>query len=95
MEEIDLFELSERVHDEATFLEFLAALMKDREREIAIEKENPSSPYSEGALGWQNTSIEGFLESAIAWAEESGQSTKQINPWLRAAQILHAGKTYE
>ncbi len=93
--ETDLFKLSEKVHDEATFIQFLTALMKDREREITIEKESPSSPYSAGALGWQNITIEGFLESAIAWAEDSGQSTKQDNPWLRAAQILHAGKTYE
>lgn len=93
--ENDLFELSEKVHDEATFLLFLTALMKDREREVELEKENPSSPYGVGALGWENTTIEGFLESAVAWAEGSSQTTKQANPWLRAAQILHAGKTYE
>ncbi|WP_394202372.1 DUF7660 family protein [Marinagarivorans algicola] len=93
--EADLFDLSEKVYDEATFLLFLSALMKDREREIELEKENPSSPYNAGALGWENTTIEGFLESAIAWAEDSGQAPEQVNPWLRAAQILHAGKTYE
>ena len=43
--ETDLFDLSEKVHDEATFLLFLTALMKDREREVELEKENPSSPY--------------------------------------------------
>lgn len=93
--EADLFELSEKVHDEATFLLFFTALMKDREREVELEKKNSSSPYGAGALGWENTTIEGFLESAIAWAEDSNQATEQANPWLRAAQILHAGKTYE
>lgn len=93
--ETDLFELSEKVHDEATFIQFLTALMKDREREIAIENDAPSSPYGAGALGWQNITIEDFLESAIAWAGDSGQNTEQKNPWLRVAQILHAGKTYE
>ncbi|WP_444884635.1 DUF7660 family protein [Microbulbifer sp. PSTR4-B] len=93
--ETDLFDLSEKVYDEATFLLFLKALMKDREREVELEKENPSSPYGAGALGWENNTIEGFLESAIAWAEDSDQTTEQANPWLRAAKILHAGKTYE
>ena len=93
--ETDFLGLREKVHDEATFLLFLTALMKDREREVELEKENPSSPYGAGALGWENTTIEGFLESAIAWAEDSSQTTEQANPWLRAAQILHAGKIYE
>jgi hypothetical protein len=97
--EVDLFSLAEKVHDEETFVEYLRVLMIDREKEVALEKENPSSPYEAGALGWQNVTIEGFLESAIAWSEDSGQPnehySKPENPWTRAAQILHAGKTYE
>ncbi|WHI52744.1 hypothetical protein P3339_08270 [Microbulbifer sp. MLAF003] len=93
--ETDLFDLIEKVHDEKTFLQFLTALMKDREREIQIEKKSPSSPYSAGSLGWQNITIEGFLESAVAYAEDSEASNEQGNAWLRAAQIIHAGKTYE
>ena len=98
MEE-DLFSLTKKVCDEETFLEFLYVLMKDREKEVELEKKNPSSPYGAGALGWQNATIEDYLESAIAWAEDSGQSnefySKPENPWARVAQILHAGKTYE
>ena len=97
--EVDLFSLSKKVHDEESFIEFLRVLMKDREREIAQEKQNPSSPYEAGALGWQNQTIEDYLESAIAWAEATPESTEHYsrpeNPWTRAAQILHAGKTYE
>ena len=95
----DLFTLSDKVHDEKTFIEFLIALMKDRELEAEKEKENPSSPYGAGVLGWQNLTIEGFLESAVAWAEATKESTeyylKPTNTWKRAAQIIHAGKTYE
>ena len=97
--EKDLFSLTEKVHDEETLLEFLRVLMKNREKEAEIEKKSPSSPYGAGALGWQNTTIEGYLESAIAWAEGSRESgelySKPENPWTRMAQILHAGKTYE
>jgi hypothetical protein len=96
---VDLFSLSKKVHDEETFIEFLRELMVDRENEVKLEKENLSSPYDAGALGWQNTSIEDFLESAIAWADDSDLDnefyTKPKNPWARAAQIIHAGKTYE
>lgn len=96
---VDLFLLAERVHDEETFVEFLRELMKDREEEIALETESPSSPYEAGALGWQNTTIEGFLESAVAWSEDSSRPNERYkkpdNPWARAAQIIHAGKTYE
>jgi len=97
--ETDLFTLSDKVHDEVSFIEFLVVLMKDRELEAEKEKSNPSSPYEAGALGWQNLTIEDFLESAIAWAEATKDSTehysKPTNPWQRAAQIIHAGKTYE
>ena len=96
---IDLFSLAERVHDEESFVKFLRELMSDREREVALEKDNPSSPYEAGPLGWQNITIENFLESAIAWSEDSDQPnehySKPDNPWARVAQILHAGKTYE
>ncbi len=97
--EKNLFTITEKVHDEETFLEFLRVLMKDREREVALEKKNPSSPYGAGALGWENITIEDYLESAIAWAEDSEEPnesyTKPENPWKRVAQIFHAGKTYE
>ncbi|QIL90507.1 hypothetical protein GNX18_12625 [Microbulbifer sp. SH-1] len=96
---VDLFSLAEKVHDEETFVEFLRELMRDREKEIALEIESPSSPYGAGALGWQNITIEGFLESAIAWSEGTNHPSEHYkkpgNPWARAAQIIHAGKIYE
>lgn len=88
--------LLENVCDERSFLIFLQALRHDRMEEVQKEKLNPSSPYGAGAKGWANTTIEGFLESAIAWAEDSknGHSTES-NPWKRCAEILHMGKHYE
>ena len=97
--ETGLFALTDTVHDEKSFLGFLVALRKDREQEAAMEQANPSSPYEAGVHGWQNLTIEGFLGSAVAWAEATEQNTeyysKPPNPWQRAAQIILAGKSYE
>jgi len=99
MDSLDLHTLEESVVDEDTFLTFLAALASDREDEVAKEQSNSSSPYSAGANGWENGSIEGFLEAASAWAETSKHGMNNYeppkNPWKRIAQILHMGKHYE
>ena len=95
----NLFALADTVHDEKTFLEFLMALSLDWEEEQAIEKENPSGPYSAGALGWENGNIGAMLGAAVAWGASTTHGApryeKPENPWRRAAHILHAGKFYE
>lgn len=95
----DLFELEKEVHDEASFLVFVEALMKDKIEEGQKEKAHPSSPFSPGANGWENGTIAAFLEAAIAWARDTAKGTpsykKPDNPWRRCAQILHAGKFCE
>ncbi len=95
----ELHILLEQVCDEETFLIFLKALMNDRIDEIEKEKISPSSPYEAGANGWQNNTIDGFLEAAIAWAEDSKDGLKyyekESNPWKRCADILYMGKVYE
>ncbi|MDX2110085.1 MAG: hypothetical protein SFY80_07575 [Verrucomicrobiota bacterium] len=87
------------VSDEVTLIEFISALADDREDEIAKEKQNPSSPYGTGANGWENTTIEAFLDAASAWATASMEAApwyeKPQNPWKRVADILFAGKVYE
>jgi len=95
----DLFALADRVHDEESFLLFVAALAADWEAEREIEKIKPSSPYAAGAKGWENGTVGGVLAAAVRWGEDSinGLSfyEKPANSWRRAAQILHAGKFYE
>jgi hypothetical protein len=86
------------VCDEDSFVAFVAALAADRADEVKKEKMKPSSPYGPGANGWENGSIEAFLESASAWAEDMKQSPQYAapkNPWKRCAEILFAGKSYE
>nr|WKF61891.1 hypothetical protein HUO10_006423 [Paraburkholderia busanensis] len=89
----------DRVCDEKTFVEFLSQLSVDRMKEEEIEATTPSSPYSSGVLGWQNGSIDSFLDAASRWAEESRDGLQLYavpdNPWKRAADILMMGKLYE
>ena len=93
----DPYELLADVHDEASFIAFVAALGEDFARERALEKENPSSGYGPGALGWENDRIDSFLEAATRAAEgglkRPGAAAQ--NPWNRCAEILYIGKIYE
>jgi len=62
------------------------------------EKKYPSSPYSPGANGWENGSLEMFLEAASGGGLdhlESKNHTEDENPWQRAAFIVSLGKYYE
>jgi len=95
----DLQSKLDAVDDEETFIAFVAALGADREDEVAKEKASPSSPYGPGANGWENGTIEGFLDAAAAWATASKNGLefyrKSDNPWKRCADIIYMGKIYE
>jgi hypothetical protein len=97
--ETKLRDALEQVTDERSFVEFLAHLATDWFTEAEIEANMPSSPYSNGALGWENGSIGAFLEASYAWANASRKGLKYYappeNPWRRVADILMAGKIYE
>lgn len=85
----------ESVHDEASFLAFVAELARDRK----VASEMASQPF-DAPRGWQNGTIEGFLEGAVAWAEASdfGRAqglTDDASPWRRFAVFLYCGKIYE
>jgi hypothetical protein len=97
-DEDELFRMLESVHDEETFLQFLLALRDDREASIA-EEETPSSRLGSDTGGWENTTIERFLDTAVRWARDSVNGNpfykKPDNPWRRCADILYAAKGYE
>jgi hypothetical protein len=94
-----LNDLLERVNSEGSLLAFIAALVKDRRDAVVAEKSSPSSPYGPDAGGWENSSIEAFLEAAAAWAESTNfgltQGLRPDNPWKRFAVFLYLGKIYE
>ena len=81
---MQLHERLEAVNDEATFLAFVQALAADRQQ---------------NAEEWENDSIEGFLESASSWAEDSDFGSRQglssASLWKKFAVFLYCGKIYE
>jgi len=81
---MELHELLEGVHDEASFLAFVRALLSD----LRIN-----------AASWESGSLEQFLESSLAWAESTNlgatQGLASSSPWRRAATYLYCGKIYE
>lgn len=96
---MELHEQADAVDDGHTLLEFIKALIADREDELAKESRYPCSPYTAGVNGWQNGSIEGFLSAATAWAESTKfgktQGLSDDNPWRQFAAFLYCGKIYE
>ena len=94
-----LHDLLESVTDEQSFLAFVKALREDREIDATAEKASPSSPYGPTQGGWENVTIESFLESACSWAEDTGfgesQNLSDASPWRKFATFLYLGKIYE
>ncbi|MEQ1700791.1 MAG: hypothetical protein ABMA25_11820, partial [Ilumatobacteraceae bacterium] len=82
------------VVDEATFLEFLAALAMDRHDEVTKESPSPSSsPWGPGPNGWEHGTIENYLDAAASWGAEGigiVADNSATNPWQRCAEILWA-----
>jgi predicted Ser/Thr protein kinase len=99
--ESKLLKLLDEVHDEQSFLKFVQALIADRADEVEKEKIKPSSPYGAGVNGWENGTIESYLQAAAAWASDSDFGKKKSgdklnkNCWSQFANFLYAGKIYE
>ena len=95
--------LLDAVHDRESFFTFVRALMEDRVLAVAKEEAAPCSPYGPDAGGWENTTIESYLEATLAYAEDwarkdpsgSTQGLPCDPTWSGFARILDAGKFYE
>ncbi len=91
--------LLNKVKDESSFLKFIKELLNSRLEDIELEKNKPTSLYAQTKNEWENTSLEGFLKAAIAWAEDSyfgrNQGLDDKNPWKKFAQFLFCGIVYE
>ncbi|MEO1722375.1 MAG: hypothetical protein AAFR84_08240 [Pseudomonadota bacterium] len=93
----DLETRLKEVRDEASFLDFLAALSDDWERARRLEARVPSSPCA-SMHGWENTDIGSFFEAAVAAATDDAAVSvpeDSANTWRMAATILYLGKAYE
>jgi hypothetical protein len=95
----DLIAAAEEVADERAFIRLLQMMALDRQDEQEKEAARASPPYSAGANGWENGSIEAFLGAAAAWAEATPHSSDveagAPEIWRRAAKIIVAGAFYE
>lgn len=94
-----LHETLESVSDAASFLAFARLLAEDRADEVQKEAASPTPLGGRGANGWENVTIETFLDAAISWAEATdvglSQGLTPDNPWKRFAVFLYCGKIYE
>lgn len=92
---MELDELLEKVDGPESFLEFARKLQANRMSEVG----QPIDPFGRGVSGWENHTIEDFLEAAIAWADAShfgaDQDLRDASPWKRCATFLYCGKIYE
>jgi hypothetical protein len=96
---MELLEALAAVSDPPSFLAFARLLLENRADHVRKQAASPTSPFSPGLSGWENTTIEAYLESAIAWAADSdfgqSQDLKTDNPWSKFANFLYCGKIYE
>jgi len=90
----DLGALLNQVVDRQSFLVFVKALAADRANEVVAERDSPSSPWGPGANGWENGTIESYLDAAVAWAVDS-QRLPEEPSWRAFATFLYCGKIYE
>ena len=81
------------VSDRDSFFALVRALIADREQAVAAEAASPSSGYGPDRGGWENTTIEGYLEACLACAEDNDIS--HTASWRLFAQFLAGGKVYE
>ncbi|BCL74828.1 hypothetical protein JHS3_05640 [Jeongeupia sp. HS-3] len=90
-----LYDQLQNVTDPTSFLVFVRALIADRQAEAG----QPLGDTGRGANGWENHSIEDFLEAALTWAETTHlgktQGLNDASPWKRFAMFLYCGKIYE
>ena len=94
---MDAFSLLEQVHDRTSFIKFVEVLIEDRKKATKLEKGDPKTYQMGGANDWQNSTIEGYLESALACIEDNYPQRDLMNEpsWRSLANFLYAGKIYE
>jgi len=102
MDKPELYELLDRAEDQASFFRFVEALIEDRadsvRREAAGRKTRVPAEAEDG--GWQNSTIESFLDAGLAWARATymGRNPHELGQppsWRHFASFLYSGKIYE
>jgi hypothetical protein len=94
---MELHELLEDVKDRETFVNFVKALIQNCREADELTQQNPEKFQWSGALGWENGSIDTYLDAALACFEggKSHQDKPEEITWKRFAEFLYGGKIYE
>ena len=79
--------------DKETFLDFIWALIEDRE--AATEKDGSNALHGASTNGWENTTIESFFDAALACATAVPGRLPEEASWQEFASFLYMGKIYE
>jgi hypothetical protein len=93
----------DKVYDRESFLAFVRTLVADREAAVEAEKRQRTDPQILGLVpdagGWYNVTVEGYLNGALSWAEDTDMGVSQGLPsepsWRAFAVFLLCGKIYE
>jgi hypothetical protein len=88
----ELAQLSNAVHDKASFIAFLDAFRADLIRELA----RPEEETRWGAGDWSHPTLEAFIETMGAWLTDT-KSADYLDQaaWNGFATIFMAARTYE
>ncbi len=96
MEATDPNYLLEQVTDQDSFVRFIKSLADGRERAQEIENANPNTYLVDGALNWENASIQDFLYAALEYFIPGQFHIPDSEPnWRMFAEFLYFGKIYE
>ena len=81
-------------------MRFVQALAEDAAAAHAESDRTPDEKLNLSPRGWENGSIESFLDAMAAWAAANSAVTgkpmvSEHASWRAFAEILHAGKFYE
>ncbi|MGG6267648.1 hypothetical protein ACQ4M3_11680 [Leptolyngbya sp. AN03gr2] len=92
-----LIDYLEAVEDRETFIEFVRALIRDREASVLREQQASEFQRGYGAFGWQNCSIESYFEAALACVEAHAERDDILKEATcrSFAEFLYIGKIYE
>jgi hypothetical protein len=88
--------LLQRVTDRDSFIAFVEALAEERAEAAEMERASPQSYIVDGALGWKNGDIDGFLSAALDYFEPGPYHKPASRPsWRMFAEFLWCGKIIE
>ena len=82
-----------QVDSAETFLFFLSVLREHRAAAVDDARGAPPGGFDVGPGGWENWTIEAFLEAMEAYATDAGLPAQPT--WGDVARLLLAGKGYE